>query len=380
MLSYPLPLGDALPGAPALAARGTAAAGVRTVTLVHEAQYDFAAGAPGPRPLVTEVWYPAKPSPGSGPAVYTDHMGRADLGNLTAYDFSGRALRDAEPDPAMGPRPVVLLSHGYPGSRMLLCNLAENLSSKGYVVLAVSHRDNAYTDFLPERSMESALYHRSRDQRFVLDCLPGLNTDGFLKGLLDLGRVALIGFSMGGYGVLRTLGAGLHPQAAAAHPDLPPEEAAGADPRVRAAVLFAPAAMLTDPATFGNITAPTLWVCGTADKTVGYDSVRAAWQSAVRSDRYLVSYTACGHNVANNPPPACALTADWTLLKRWADPVWDTWRLNNLNAHFVTAFLDAALSGSKDAQDFLDGSPLPGFVESTDAGVAVEHLTAGGNS
>ena len=29
--------------------------------------------------------------------------------------------------------------------------------------------------------------------------------------------------------------------------------------------------------------------------------------------------------------------ASWDIYKRWSDPVWDTWRLNNANCHFLTA-------------------------------------------
>ena len=130
------------------------------------------------------MWYPAVADASSRPTVYTDYMGRADMGNLSAFEFPGRALRDAPVDLNAGPRPVVVLSHGYPGSRMLMCNLAENLSTKGYVVLAIGHKDNTYPDFIPVVSLESGLYHRTRDQRIVLEQLEQLNGEGFLKGLL----------------------------------------------------------------------------------------------------------------------------------------------------------------------------------------------------
>ena len=215
------------------------------------------------------------------------------------------------------------------------------------------------------------------DQRFLLDQLPALNGQEPLSGLLDLSRIGLIGFSMGGYGALRTLGAKIAPQALEQYSSIAPllkEPSWTGDSRVKAGILFAPATFLVDAENLENITAPTLWVCGTADHVVEYEKVRAAWQKAVHSDRILVSYTACGHNVANNPAPPCALTADWTLLKRWADPVWDTWRLNNLNAHFVTAFMGAHLQGQDTLGYFRQ--PLPGFVEGTDAGTAVEMLQA----
>lgn len=59
--------GDPIPGAPALAARGGRAAGVRTLTLIHPGQADVLSGLgrnPLPRcdrSLRAEVWYPALP-------------------------------------------------------------------------------------------------------------------------------------------------------------------------------------------------------------------------------------------------------------------------------------------------------------------------------
>jgi len=56
----------------------------------------------------------------------------------------GRAVRDAAPAPAGGPFPPLIVSHGYPGNRFLLCHLAENLASKGYVVASIGHTDSTY--------------------------------------------------------------------------------------------------------------------------------------------------------------------------------------------------------------------------------------------
>ncbi len=55
----------------------------------------------------------------------------------------GKALRDAPP--AAGERfPLVIVSHGYPGSRTFLTYLTENLASKGYVVAAIDHTDSVF--------------------------------------------------------------------------------------------------------------------------------------------------------------------------------------------------------------------------------------------
>ena len=58
---------------------------------------------------------------------------------LIPFTFMGRASRDAEPDASGGAYPLVIVSHGYLGSRLLLTYLTENLASKGYVVVAIDH-------------------------------------------------------------------------------------------------------------------------------------------------------------------------------------------------------------------------------------------------
>ncbi len=392
-------VGDPLPGAPELACRGSVPAGVRTLKFILPGRADVRAGLRGgryprgDRELLAEVWYPACPGPEDACAVYTDHLGRADLPVFTPYAIQGRAFRNAAPDPQADPCPVVVISHGYPGSRFLLTNLAENLSGKGYVVISIGHTDNTYEDFLPQGSLESAVIHRSADQRFVIGELAALNREGFLKGLLQPDNVGLIGFSMGGYGALRTLGARMSEKALQAFSAIAAElQDTGEDPavrRVRAAVLFAPATFWFDPALSGKIDIPTLWFCGTADHTVHYDEVRRFAEQARHSQRVFISYQGCGHNVANNPAPAEALSASWEVFKRWADPVWDTRNLNCLNCHFVTAFLDGMLKGDKKMLRYLDvpvsrGSDAvrtaekntgwPGFAAGGEAGVVLEHF------
>ena len=378
-------VGDPLPGSPELSARGSVPTGSMRMSFIRRSVPDFRGGIKKPLPLsdrklIFQAWYPVDADDPHMPIIYEDYMGRKDLDNLESYLFKGRAHLDGIPDPSAGKRPVVILSHGYPGSRMLLCNLAENLSSKGYVVLSIDHTDNTYADFIAECSKESALVHRTMDQRALLDELPVLNDSGPLKGLLDLDRIALIGFSMGGYGALRTLGAGISPAVAA---QMLPIEAYVSEPdwhgddRIKASVLFAPATFLIDAEHLEDITVPTMWLCGTMDRTVGYDAVHAAWKGAVNSRRTMISYIGCGHNVANNPAPPESLSRDWAIMKRWADPVWDTARLNTLNIHFITAFLNHTLLGQDSESYYANPSrdkELPGFVPETDAGIIVEHI------
>src|SRR4029077_342493 len=120
----------------------------------------------------------------------------------------GQAVRDAAPLTTEAPFPVVIISHGYPGNRYLMSHLGENLASKGYVVASIDHKDSTYDD---QKAFASTLYNRPFDQLFVLDEVARLGKAGsgsFLSGIVDAGRAALVGYSMGGYGVVNVIGGG----------------------------------------------------------------------------------------------------------------------------------------------------------------------------
>jgi pimeloyl-ACP methyl ester carboxylesterase len=126
-----------------------------------------------------------------------------------SFQIAGKALRDAPPAP--GERfPLVIVSHGYPGSRTFLTYLTENLASKGYVVAAIDHTDSVFGEV---RAFSSTLLNRARDQLFTIAALEQVP---FLRGFLDATRVAIVGYSMGGYGALASAGAPYSKQGGAA--------------------------------------------------------------------------------------------------------------------------------------------------------------------
>ena len=61
------------------------------------------------------------------------------------------------------------------------------------------------------------------------------------------------------------------------------------------------------------------------------------------------------HNVAPNPPPADAFAPGLHIDEyyRYADATWDQRKINNVNQHFVTAFLGTHLK-NEDHSKFLD--------------------------
>ncbi len=51
---------------------------------------------------------------------------------------------------------------------------------------------------------------------------------------------------------------------------------------------------------------------------------------------------------------AVSETLGWAPFEHYADPVWDTVRMNNIAQHFVTAFLDLHLEGDAEKARYLD--------------------------
>ncbi len=213
------------PTAPDLAPYGSHAIGVRTLRATDPNRPDIlktTAGGPTARydrTLTLEVWYPA--------ALAGTERAGGDYRAITrdpavTVTLRGRAVRDAAPLAAGAPFPLVIVSHGYPGNRYLMSHLAENLASKGYVVTSIDHADSTYDD---QKSFGSTLYNRPFDQLFVLNEMARLGAAGsgsFLAGRVDASRTGIVGYSMGGYGLVNVIGGG-YSTAAAAFPASPPE-------------------------------------------------------------------------------------------------------------------------------------------------------------
>jgi len=106
------------------------------------------------------------------------------------------------PDSA-GPAPLVLLSHGTGGAVEDLSWLAEALAARGYAVAGVDHHGNTSVEPYVAEAF-AWWWDRPRDLSVVLDHLsadPGI----------DVGRVGVAGFSLGGYTATAILGGRLAP-------------------------------------------------------------------------------------------------------------------------------------------------------------------------
>jgi predicted dienelactone hydrolase len=398
--------GDLLPDAPELAGRGEYSVGVQTIDLLHKDQIDILNYGKGPdslydRPLKVEVWYPADISDESDELIiYEEVMGNANSPDrpIIPFTFQGRANREAEPDIQGGPYPLVIVSHGYTGSRLLLTYLAENLASKGYVVVSIDHTESTFRD---AAGFNSTLLNRSLDVLFVLEEVAQLsgNKDSFLFGLVNADLTALIGYSMGGYGVINVAGAGYSPQAASFFSSMSggcaalnkravgnPEFEASIDPRIKAVIAFAPWGMqraVWNSDGLAGIKVPSLFVAGSEDDISGYEKgTKAIFEGAVNSDRYLLTYLNARHNVAPNPPPPESLEPGLHIDEylRYADSVWDERRINNINQHFVTAFLGLHLKKMDNYAQYLNVAEnaidenWAGFKPRTSIGLQLLHL------
>ncbi len=166
--------GDALPDAPELAQRGDYKIGVQTLDFVNKNQVDVLKSKGGidptyDRPLKVEVWYPANVAADVNDLVIYDQvMGASNDPKrpLIPFTFLGRAVRDAAPKTTDGAFPLVIVSHGYLGSRLLLTYLTENLASKGYIVVAIDHTESTFRD---AAGFQSTLLNRSKDDIFIFN-------------------------------------------------------------------------------------------------------------------------------------------------------------------------------------------------------------------
>lgn len=345
-----------IPGidAPELARLGESAVGVTTLELADETR--------GGRRLQVDLWYPATVADGATPETYRGSLTAEPPAPPTAFTRPGIAVRGAKR--ATGPFPLVVVSHGYDNASVLFNWLTENLASKGYVVAAIRHEDPPITD---RARFPETLVNRPLDVAFVTRSLQHLLGR---EGLVDPARTALVGYSMGGYGVLAAAGGVLDPASPLvqlAGGGLTAFARGGAQqeqlrvPGLRAVVALAPAGGALGAwgaEGLASITAPMLLIAGDRDFTVDYASgARSFFDQATNSNRYLLTYLGGGHRIGLGPAPAEMQGRLWDL-DWFEDPVWSARRIVGINLHFITAFLDRYVRDDPSRASYLDGLTL----------------------
>jgi predicted dienelactone hydrolase len=365
--------GDALPDAPVLSKSGEFKVGVKTIDWINKNQLDILNSKKDAevfydRKLKAEIWYPSDiTSSNFELESYNEVMGSSNDPKrpLIEFSFLGRAIRNAPIAKSNPNFPLIIVSHGYLGSRYLMTYLTENLASKGYIVVAIDHTESTFRD---AAGFTSTLLNRSKDVLFVLKKMEEMGqSDLFFKTKIDIENIGLIGYSMGGYGVLNVAGAGYSENSLKLFSAISggsdaiktrvinnPEYQKSLDKRIKAVVAFAPWGMergLWDSTSLMGLKTPTFFVAGDQDDISGYEKgIKAIFKGSLNAERYLLTYLNARHNIAPNPPPTESLREGlhFDEYYRYAEPSWNERRINNINQHFLTAFLGKYLKN----QDF----------------------------
>jgi predicted dienelactone hydrolase len=243
------------------------------------------------------------PEPGSTPvgvipdARLRDEQRNKDLDMSIDYPTRG------------GPYPVIILSHGFGGSKSGYVGLAAHWASNGYVVIRPTHADSGalrqalaeQREANPDRTMRERIdaaetvweaqtpadwENRVRDIRMIIDSFDSLaERYPELRGRLDSTRVGVAGHSYGAFTAMLIGGA---------RSSLVPSPTV--DPRVRAVVAMSPPGTSTKlgltAGSFRDVTVPIMYMTGTEDRGMTDEETpewrREAFELGPPGEKYLV--------------------------------------------------------------------------------------------
>lgn len=380
---HPTPSQAERPDAPAYALRGEHPVGVTDLTVEN-----------GDRPLSVTMWYPA---------LNPDGVEEITTYQIAVLQREGHALRDAAPDMAGGPYPVIYFSHGLGGVRLQSVFYTEHLASWGFVVIAADHPGSTFFDVRGgeiEGVVES-FGTRPLEILRLIEYSDELNASGPYAGLLDMNTLAVTGHSFGGYTTLAAGGAQVNTTSLHEECDLPEAQGLGlcdnlderlqtiatvrgltevpadlwpatTDPRIKAIVPLAPAAGgIFGEAGMANVSVPMMLIVGTKDNaTPATTNAIPAFKNASSVEKSLVMMQNADHYIFVDE---CIETmVQLGLFRQCSDTVWDMARVHDLINHFATAFFLAHLKGDADAAAAL----LPSAVDF----VGIDYTPAGQTS
>lgn len=363
---------------PELAISGNYTVGVRTMKISNPLQFDISTQSTKDRLLTLEIWYPASSK--------IDGLSKTSYENETRlghpFSIQANAYRDVDiTGENENTYPVIILSHGYTGYRTIMFYLGEHLASHGYIVAAIDHTDSTNEDVDFEKSpfsgFPSTLLNRSRDQQFTLDYL--VNQPNFLSKVIDKENSGLIGYSMGGFGAVNTLGGCYNfndktgalftgikePKQLKATVKLLNSCAGGqydnitVDKTWKAAIAFAPWGaqhQLFSKEGLSSITTPMLYISGSLDDVSQHYGVESLFNTTGKTNNnhtFLLTFENARHNIAPHPAPKAAFNSEIDL-GHYYDASWSNVQLNFTSKHFSLAMMDCYVKNQNDKCEYLN--------------------------
>lgn len=99
--------------------------------------------------------------------------------------------------------PLIVMSHGTGGSALQMLWIAEKLVKNGYLVIGVNHHGNTAVEQKKYAEAYKLWWERSQDISVALDKLSSHKT---WSSIVDQNKIGIIGFSLGGYTALSSIG------------------------------------------------------------------------------------------------------------------------------------------------------------------------------
>jgi dienelactone hydrolase len=254
----------------------------------------------GPRPLRTEIWYPAIDAARGMPKnLYSDFIlrgsvpGSVDAANesLNFYrkgltlpelekTYKNVAVRDVEVRD--GKWPLIVFSHGSGGTRVGYVFFTEFMASHGFIVMAADHIGNSRYTLVNGKVVaaggpraQASTADRPKDVSFLIDQMTRMNSgaDSRFAGRVDLDKIAAAGMSFGGSTT---------------------QNVVEREKRVKAGVMLAPGGPTGDRTNFST---PIFMMIGTEDNTIhaAGNARNRAYYEASKGPHYLVEIKDAGH-------------------------------------------------------------------------------------
>ncbi|MBX2851788.1 MAG: acetylxylan esterase [Phycisphaeraceae bacterium] len=269
-----------------------------------------------------------------------------------------------------GQLPLVLVSHGFGGSREGLAYLGKHWASHGYLCVHMQHlgSDTSTWRELPVKDRLQALREavrkpsvsidRAEDVPFVLDTLLRLDAQvgTAFYGRIDADQIGIAGHS---YGAWTAMAAGGMTVGSTPWKD----GRSYADDRIRCMLPLSPPIIANErlyKATYGTLKIPVLFMTGTLDTSIISDMPAAHRKIPYHTmpgpsddgqPKYLINFNGADH---------MTFSGETKRLLRSKVSLEDNKAFHRIILQSTTAFLDTYLLGDPDAKQWLNGK---GFVD-----------------